>query len=175
MKVNYELTLEDCNIYIKETFFIKRFFQYFIKNNIRRALILSILLSLLLSYLHYTLSLMSIITLFIGIFLFVYIIWGLIGYFSGGKNVYGLLEGLDKNYELTVENDVIKRTSTSGESSYTWNNVKDIYNTKRNILIFVSERQAIVVPKRIFSNEQEANAFWTFVSSCYKTTNEKSV
>lgn len=95
------------------------------------------------------------------------------GYFSGGKYVYRLLDGFDKNYELIVENDIIRRRSGSGEVSFTWNNVKDIYNTKKNILIFVSDRQALIIPKRVFNSEQEINDFWHLVSSCYQRTNSK--
>lgn len=173
MKISYEFTLEDCNIYVKETFFIKKLFLYFLKDNIRRALICALLLSLGFACLFYSFNIALIVVLFIVIFLSEYIIWGLMGYFSGGKYVYRLLDGLDKNYELIVENDIIRRRSGSGEVSFTWNNVKDIYNTKKNILIFVSDRQALIIPKRVFNSEQEINDFWHLVSSCYQRTNSK--
>ena len=173
MKISYEFILEDCNIYVKETFFIKKLFLYFLKDNIRRALICALLLSLGFACLFYSFNIALIVVLFIVIFLSEYIIWGLMSYFSGGKYVYRLLDGLDKNYELIVENDIIRRRSGSGEVSFTWNNVKDIYNTKKNILIFVSDRQALIIPKRVFNSEQEINDFWHLVSSCYQRTNSK--
>ena len=171
MKVSYEFTLEDSDRYVKETFFIKRLFRYFIKDNIRKAIICALFLSLSISLIFSNFNIIFITIWFIVTFIFAYIIWGLMGYYSGGKYAYRLLDGFDKNYELTVEKDVIRRTSGSGESSFTWNNVKDIYNTKKNILIFVSDRQAIVVPKRVFGSEQEVNEFWNLVSSCYQKTN----
>ena len=173
MKISYEFTLEACNIYVKETFFIKKLFLYFLKDNIRRALICALLLSLGFACLFYSFNIALIVVLFIVIFLSEYIIWGLMSYFSGGKYVYRLLDGFDKNYELIVENDIIRRRSGSGEVSFTWNNVKDIYNTKKNILIFVSDRQALIIPKRVFNSEQEINDFWHLVSSCYQRTNSK--
>ena len=173
MKISYEFTLEDCNIYVKETFFIKKLFLYFLKDNIRRALICALLLSLGFACLFYSFNIALIVVLFIVIFLSEYIIWGLMSYFSGGKYVYRLLDGLDKNYELIVENDIIRRRSGSGEVSFTWNNVKDIYNTKKNILIFVSNRQALIIPKRVFNSERDINVFWHLVSSCYQRTNSK--
>lgn len=169
MKINYELTLEDCNIYVKETFFIKRLFLYFIKDNMRRAIICALLLSLSFACILFNFNITSIIILFIVTFLFAYILWGLMGYYSGGKYAYRLLDGFDKNYELIIEEDIIKRISSSGESLFNWKNIKDIYNTKRNILIFVSNRQAIIIPKRIFESEQELNEFWNEVQNKYKS------
>ncbi|MGN0014964.1 MAG: YcxB family protein [Candidatus Gastranaerophilaceae bacterium] len=168
MKVSYEFTLEDCKTYVKETFFIKRLFSCFIKDNLRRAVICGLLLSFSFACILFSFSIKPIIILFIITFIGAYVIWGLMGYFSGGKYAYRMLDGLDKNYELTIENDIIKRNSASGQSTFTWDNVKDIYNTKRSILIFVSDRMAIVVPKRIFNSEQEVNDFWNCVLSCYQ-------
>ena len=173
MKINYELTLNDCKAYAKEVFFIKRIFCCFIKENVLKAIICSILLSPSLGLLFFGFHIIPVITLFIGLFIFVYIIWGLMWYYSGGKNVYRMLEGFDKNYELIIEEDIIKRISSSGESLFNWKNVKDIYNTKRNILIFVSDRQAIIIPKRIFESEQELNEFWNEVQNKYKSVTKE--
>ena len=168
MKVTYELTLDDCNVYAKEAFFIKQVLLYFIKANLRDAVIDASLLSLCLSYLFFNFSIISIIALFIGIFVLVYFYWGVNAYFSGGKYIYKMLDGFDKNYELIIENNFIKRTSGTIEISFAWNNVKEIYNTPKNLLIFLGGRQAIFIPKRIFNNEQEINDLWNFILSCYQ-------
>ncbi|MBR1460295.1 YcxB family protein [bacterium] len=89
-------------------------------------------------------------------------------YCTGGKNLYKMMNGLDMKYELTLENDVIKRKSSYGEISFSWNKLKGINNTKKNILLFISERQAIIVPKRIFETKQELDDFWTIVQENYK-------
>ena len=175
MKVNYELTLEDSNIFVKETFFIKRIFHKFIKEQIISAIVFSLTLSLLLPYLLFGFKIVYILLIFAGALPLYYIIEGLKVYYWGGKYVYRNLEGLDKNYELIIEEDIIKRTSSSGENLFNWNNVRDIYNTKRNIIIFISDRQAIIIPKRIFNSEQEINNFWNSVSAFYRKINEKSV
>lgn len=172
MKVNYELTLDDCNTYVKETFFMKRLFLYFVKNNICKALFVGIILSLS-EFFAFDFTIKAAIIIFIISIPLVYGLWILMYYYSGGKYLYKMLDGLDKNYELTIEDKTIKRCSGSGEHSFSWDNVKEVCNTKRNILIFVSDRMAIIIPKRIFGSEQECNEFWNYIYSCYQNVNNK--
>lgn len=168
MKINYEFTLKDCNNYVRETLFMKRFFVYFIKDNLLRAIIVSLVLSLWFCYYLLNLNIVSIVVCFFAWLIIAYIVWGLMDYCTGGKNLYKMMNGLDMKYELTLENDVIKRKSSYGEISFSWNKLKGINNTKKNILLFISERQAIIVPKRIFETKQELDDFWTIVQENYK-------
>jgi len=167
MKINYELKLKDCQNYVKETFFIKRLLLYFLKDNFIRTIICSILFSLYMVFFVVNFNIKYMIFSFFIFIIFAYFMGGLFVYFSGGKEVYKFLDGLDKNYELNIEKDCIKRKSSNLETTINWNNVKDIYNMKNNILIFVSERHAIIIPKRIFETEKSVQDFWQDIQTCF--------
>ena len=173
MRVHYEITLKDCDNFAKETIFMKRFLIRFIKDNVNRALIFSVIMTFCFGV-YFKLNIVGFFLLFVFMLLIVYFIWLLKAYFEDGKSMYKLFEGLDKKYELVIEgNESIKRISNGMENSFAWENVKEIYNTKSNILIFVSERQALIIPKRAFDDRNQLDDFWKEIQDKYNYVTNK--
>ena len=174
MKINFELTLKDMDNFYKETFFVKRLFLKFLKENLISNLIESIIVVSIIIFLfnlwNINFNIIFYILLFIAFVILGYIILGLNVYFNSGKTNYKMVKDKDKNYEVNIDDDErIKITSRDSETIYYWSKIKAIENTKSNILIFISERLAFIIPKRIFVTEQEINDFWNEVKNKYNS------
>lgn len=88
-------------------------------------------------------------------------------FFWGGQYIYKMLEGTDLNYEISISEETITRTNKNGISIFSWETIKDIYDTKYNYLIFTSDRQAIIIPKRCFENEEQGKEFHNKIKKYY--------
>lgn len=186
-KINYTLTLEDCNNYVRSQIKIPRLKKYFQKNCFKVYIKYTILLTIIAFIFfgsrildictRYHLTLLSIITnkgfshflisqmiqysLFIIFFiLLLFIFTNLKRYLSGGKVVYKMLSGMDLNYEVSISEENLTRTNKNGIIIINWETIKDIYDTKYNYLIFVSDVQAIIIPKRCFESEEHGKKFY---------------
>jgi len=178
MKINFELTLKDMDNFYKETFFMKRLFLKFLKENLISNLIESVIVVSIIIFLfnlwNINFNIIFCILCFMAFVVFGYIILGLTVYYSAGKKNYKMTKGKDKNYEVNIDdNERIKITSRDSETIYYWSKIKAIENTKSNILIFVSERLAFIIPKRIFESEQKLNEFWNEVQNKYKSVTKE--
>lgn len=196
-KINYTLTLEDCTHFVHSQFKIPRLKKYFFNTLFKRysisALVVIFLYGIFFGFLIFdgcaknNLTLSAVIknanfTYFLSIYLQIafigFLIFTLVAitffiaefYFIGGKNVYKSLKGIDLNYELSISNENIIRTNKNGTMITNWKTVKDIYDTKHNYLIFTSDLQAIIIPKRAFENEEKSQEFYRLIKSYYNIT-----
>lgn len=107
------------------------------------------------------------ILLFFGIFLFYFIFFSIFGFISAfffnGNILYKHFKGVDLNYTLRITVEGIERKSSSINSMYNWVIVKDIYDTKKAFYVFVSDFQAVIIPKRAFESEAEAKSFYNLM------------
>ena len=73
----------------------------------------------------------------------------------------------DKFIELT-ENNIITE-SRYGRSELAWGIVQKLKRTRHVILIYTGQSVAIVIPKRAFTNEQDWDAFYSFLETHRKS------
>ncbi len=73
----------------------------------------------------------------------------------------------DSTIELT-DNGIITEDRYE-RSERVWDNIQRLIRTKRFILVYVSQRQAIVVPRRAFLNDQEWDSFYEILKSHYRS------
>lgn len=74
-----------------------------------------------------------------------------------------------QNIEIILNNEsqTFNTKHIIGNTEYNWSNIEKICNTKYNFLIYILKNQAIIIPKRIFENEQEMNETWELIQECY--------
>lgn len=199
-KINYTLTLEDCNNFTRSQIKIQRLRKYIFKNYFKLYLIF-ILGVLLISIFLFGLSVLDIsmrhhitiisviknngfphfltsqfksylsITMTFSVIFF--ILLPLKDYIWDGHYIYKMLKGMDLNYEISVFEENITRTNKNGVSIFNWATIKDIYDTKYNYLIFVSDLQAIIIPKRCFENEDQGKEFYNTIQKYYNAAQNK--
>ncbi len=73
----------------------------------------------------------------------------------------------DNTIELT-DNGIIME-NRYGRSECVWGIVQGLKRTKRFILVYIAQSQAIIVPKRAFLNDQEWNGFYEILESHYRS------
>lgn len=193
-KINYTLTLEDCNKYARSQNKIPRLKKYLAKHYLKIGLkfivfliVLSIifvgiaihdicindkvsLLSLIPKANFHRFLLLQTIFQIQNIIIFTIILFLILNfqrYFYDGKVIYKMQAGIDLNYELSISEENITRTNKNGVSMFNWETIKDIYDTKYNYLIFTSDLQAIIIPKRCFENEEEGKNFYNNIQKYY--------
>lgn len=196
-KISYTLTLQDCNNYVRSQSKIPRLKKCLFKNYTKLFLIFIFIILLLslfwfgfsifeISIKHH-LTIISVITnkdfpvFFLSQFksyftiaiimsLLFFILLPLKNYFWGGHYIYKMLEGINLNYEITISEENITRTNKNGTQIFNWGTIKDLYDTKYNYLIFTSDLQAIIIPKRCFENEEQRKQFYNQVQAYYNKT-----
>lgn len=200
-KINYTLTLEDCNNYARSQSKIPRLKKYLKKTTleffIRYIIFMIILYFIFFSIsihdicLHNHLTLSSILTnkyfphflssqikyfsiQAVILILFFIIFVKFIRHFFGGKTIYKMLSGIDLNYELTASEENLTRTNKNGTQIINWATIIDIYDTKYNYLIFISDLQAIIIPKRCFENEEQGKQFYSQIESYYNKAKQNN-
>lgn len=92
----------------------------------------------------------------------------------GSRNIQKLQQGIDKDTKITINDDVLVQVKEGMSSAFEWSTVKDIYNKKHSILVFISDFQAIFIPKRIFNSENEINELWDYMQTCYNNAKKAS-
>lgn len=166
MEIEYELTLEDCQNFAKEARTIKRLQMYLY------APFVIIAICFMFFSVKIFLSDMLIFSCLIIGFLVVFFIGFRHSYLNQGKNIYKMLKGQDKKFKVILGDDYIQQNSSYFEGQYKIDKIIDIYNKENNILIFVSNRRAIIVPKRIFNTKEEINNFWDYLQGLYNKTHQ---
>lgn len=134
---------------------------------LKRVLIVTLIITIIGCFLFikhfYIQSITFILLYFLFNLIFLLVSVYILSFIFNGHALYNLSKGLDLNYTLTLTDEGIKRVSSSSTSTYNWSNVKDIYNTKREIFVFVSDFQAIIIPKRAFENEADSESFYNLI------------
>jgi len=67
-------------------------------------------------------------------------------------------------YTLEFDDEGISQTSKLGSNRITWDGVKGYTESETQILIYVSENAACVVPKRLFASEDEKQEFLNYLN-----------
>jgi len=193
-KINYTLTLDDCTNYARSQIKIPRFKKYLLNNIFKRYFIYILFLalgSLILfgisifqicnkyhltfiqittnkGFPHFLLSQFKFyfitLIIFSAIFLVILITQY---YFKSGKAIYKMQEGTDLNFEVSISKENITRINKNSTLIINWETIKDLYDTKHHYLIFISDRQAVIIPKRIFENEEQGKEFYNLIQSYY--------
>lgn len=118
---------------------------------------------------HFTVLILSVSWPFILIMIVFYALFLSLYYFDLfhilSKKIYKLLEGGDLSVDLEIKDEGLCAYGKGRSSSVNWNGIIDIYDTGKIFLIFIADYQAVVVPKRAFGNEENAQEFFNFVSS----------
>ena len=87
------------------------------------------------------------------------------------KKIYKMLEGR-LSAEVEICDDGLDMKGKGIASFLKWDGIVDIYEAKTVFLIFVSDFQAIIIPKRAFETPEKAKDFFNFVNE--KVSNAKN-
>lgn len=82
-------------------------------------------------------------------------------------NLKRLLQGVNLKRTITIDDSGIKQTNSTGTSTLNWSGIINISNQKNSILLFTGDRIFILLPKRIFTNEEELDNCWNYIQDCY--------
>ncbi len=85
-------------------------------------------------------------------------------------NIKRLLKGSNLKRSIIIDDSGIKQTNSTCTSTLNWSGIINISNQKHSILLFLGDRIFILLPKRIFANEEELNNCWNYIQDCYNKT-----
>lgn len=171
-KINYTLTLKDCNNFVRSQSKIPRLKKRFQEDSLKLCIEYIIAL-IIISFVLFNISIHDICVYNLIIFSLIFLIMlHLQKYLSGGKIIYKMLSGVDLNYEILISEENLTRINKNGTNITNWETVKDIYDTKYNYLIFISDLQAIIIPKRCFENDEQGKQFYEKVQIYYNNASK---
>jgi hypothetical protein len=64
---------------------------------------------------------------------------------------------------------------SEGRSETKWSAIDKVTQTNNFILIYLSDKMAYVIPKRVFSAQEDAQKFFTYISGLWRTAKHKPV
>ncbi len=88
-------------------------------------------------------------------------------YFTGGRQIYKALKGSDLKRKIIITKENIYSSNETSNGTVNWDGVVDIYNKKNTIIIFLSEKMGIMIPKRVFESELDAVKFYAQMLEYY--------
>lgn len=95
----------------------------------------------------------------------------LVQYLFGGPKTASLQKGLDPNVRILIdEHGIDAYVGEFIREIYDWRAVKDVYDTKKQLIIFISDFRAIIIPKRIFETEKDIQNCWNFILKCHNAS-----
>lgn len=191
-KVNYTITLDDCSDYVKyqlkikriRTFVMKSFIPFWIIGLIFAIITLLPLFSIppfpdvtiINNILYYLSSACIMLWPIIGIWLVIFGIalgiYLLDPFHALSKRVYKMLQGGALDIELEVKEDGLYAEGKGVSSVLKWDGIIDIYDTGKTFLVFVSDYRAVIIPKRAFGTDNNAQEFLKYTQE--KIANSKS-
>ncbi len=77
-----------------------------------------------------------------------------------------LLVRSEKRMEIS-ESGMIAETEM-GRSEMNWSGIEKIHQTRKYILIYISDKAAIVIPKRCFDSQVQAENFYSYLHQCWE-------
>lgn len=177
MELTITYNKKDYSNYAKDTIFIKRILKSYFKMYAKSFLVLSFFAALMFTsmlwgglYLTYWDFYLVLVILFIVMFPVICMFALLILFFSGGKFIQRRQQGIKATIKIEITPKDIILDNGDIHSVYKWSAVKDLYNKKYNIVIFISDIGAIIIPKRIFNSEEEITDCWNYLNDCYNNT-----
>jgi hypothetical protein len=69
---------------------------------------------------------------------------------------------VSQDNKLTLSETSILSESGIGRSEIKWSGIKKIKQSKRYILLYISDQAALIVPKRSFTNAEEVDTFYAY-------------
>lgn len=85
------------------------------------------------------------------------------------KHILKSLQGIHQEITLKFDEETIfcyTGVDKSIQTTYTWNAIKSVYNTKNLLIIFVSDWHCLIIPKRIFNSNDEIDNCWKYFLDC---------
>ncbi|WP_309267043.1 YcxB family protein [Escherichia albertii] len=64
---------------------------------------------------------------------------------------------------LKINRSYIEQIMKIGSSRVFWNNIKKTYRKQRFLFIQTKENRCIIIPERVFKNEEETEKLYSFV------------
>lgn len=121
-------------------------------------------------------------TYWIVVFIVVYVLW--VAFYvrflkrSVKKRIEKLVaEGKNTNifgnHSLTLTEEGIIETSSSGEAKTNWSAVEKVYDTEKYLYIYISSINAYIIPVRAFKSLDEKNEFLRKINDGMGKANEK--
>ncbi len=109
----------------------------------------------------------------IGIWLALFAITWSIGatdaFSHSSKRVFKILEGRALDAEVEVQDGGLNMTGKNASTFMSWDGIVDVYSAPSTFLLFVSDYQAVIIPKRAFQTPEKADEFFKFVDEKVKT------
>ena len=165
---------KDYSNYNKDSLTIKRIVKYILKVNTIPFVILALIMALFFTvglfgsvYLGHWLFYVIFIVAFVISYLLAVCIGITSQFLLGGIIIQRQQKGIAKDVKLIINDNTIMFDNGSIQSVYKWNSIKDIYNKKHNFIIFIADVQALIIPKRIFSSEEEIDNCWKHLQDYY--------
>jgi hypothetical protein len=150
-------------------------FQIHCLPRLREIQILAVACVLLFSYITYAALRQTPASLFLKIVTFVTMLIILLTVVFAGTVLLSLIAWVPRfrrevatDYQLEVSPEGVIEQTAHGRREMLWAGVKRVQETRRSILIYVSEREAHVVPKRCFGSREEERAFYEFATIQHK-------
>lgn len=82
---------------------------------------------------------------------------------------------INQQVSIEINENGIKSNSNGQESFKPWQAIDQVISTNSHILVFISKRSTLVIPKRAFSTKKEADLFTsTTLNFISKSKNDKS-
>ena len=69
---------------------------------------------------------------------------------------------VNRDCKLSVSDDSVVSESAIGRSEIKWSGIVKIHQSKDYILVYISERAAVIIPKRSFANKADADKFFSY-------------
>ena len=119
--------------------------------------------------------------MFGGIYLYIsLLVMFIIGYLVSNlliRHILKLKQGVPQEITLKIDEATIfcyAGADKSIQTTYKWNLVKDVYNTRHLLIIFVSDLHGLIIPKRIFYSEEEIDNCWKYLQDYYNNAQSKN-
>ncbi len=102
---------------------------------------------------------------------FVYLLFVI--YHSTYVGMKKMIKGSNFKRCVVIDDVGIKQTNSASTSTFYWSGVVHIANQNDTILLFIGDRMFILLPKRIFANDEELNNCWSYIQDCYNKAQNK--
>lgn len=89
-------------------------------------------------------------------------------FYAESKKIYDGLKQQSLDIEIIPQEDGLHCEGKSVSATYKWQDIVDIYDTKKSYLAYVGETSALIIPKRAFSEQEASDSFYNYVSNKLK-------
>jgi hypothetical protein len=79
--------------------------------------------------------------------------------YLGAKRQMSSNKVINETHHYIFSSEGIKAVSASTSWQNAWDNIREVFETKSNFLLFIALNQMYVIPKRCFQNDEQINLF----------------